>query len=152
MEEGFKYLGFVLKSNSYSYKDSMWLHKKIEGRIGCWTYKFLSRGGRMVLLKPVLQSILVYWATIAYIPKGILQKLRKKLFSFLWSANRHSEGVPLAKWQMLACPKDLGGWGIKNPFLFCQYLCQNTVASYQESRDTMGESPNIQLFLKWVHS
>ena len=127
MEEGFKYLGFILKPNSYSFKYYMWLYKKIEGRIGCWTYKFLSRGGRLVLLKAVLQSILVYWARIAYILKGILQKLRKKLFSFLWSANRHSEGAPLAKWQMLACPKYLGGWGIKNPFLFCQSLVAKTL-------------------------
>ena len=72
MDEGFKYLGFVLNPNAYSFEDWMWLYKKIEGRIGCWTYKFLSRGGRLVLLKAVLQSIPVYWATIAYIPKGIL--------------------------------------------------------------------------------
>ena len=85
MDEGFKYLGFVLKPNAYSFKDWMWLYKKIEGRIGCWTYKFLSRGGRRVLLKEVLQSIPIYWATIAYILKGILQKLRNKFFSLLWS-------------------------------------------------------------------
>ena len=117
MDEGFKYLGFVLKPNACSFKYWMWLYKKIEGRIGCWTYKFLSRRGRLVLLKGALQRISVYWATIAYISKGILQKLRKKFFSFLWSANRHSEGIPLARWKLLASPKDLGGWGIKNPFL-----------------------------------
>ena len=72
MDEGFKYPGFVLKPNAYSFKDWMWLYKKIEGRIECWTYKFLSRGGRLVLLKAVLQSIPVYWATIAYITKGSL--------------------------------------------------------------------------------
>ena len=89
MDEGFKYLGFVLNPNAYSFKDWMWLYKNFEGKIGCWTYKFLSRGGRLVLLKEVLQSILVYWATIAYIQKGILQKPRNKFFSFLWSAKRH---------------------------------------------------------------
>ena len=34
MDEGFKYLGFLLKPNAYSFKDWMWLYKKIEGRIG----------------------------------------------------------------------------------------------------------------------
>jgi len=85
-------------------------------------YKFLSRGGRLVLLKPILQSIPVYWDTISYIPKGILQKLRKKFFSFLWFSNKDSKGVPLARWKILANPKDLGGWGIINSFLFCKYL------------------------------
>ena len=127
MDEGFKYLGFVLKHNAYSFKNFDVTIQKIEGRIQCWTYKFLSRGGRLVLLKAVLQSILVYWATITYIPKGILQKLRKKFFSFLWSANRHSEGIPLARWKLLACPKHLGWWGIKKPFLFCQSLAIKTL-------------------------
>ena len=56
-----------------------------------------------------------------------MQKLRKKFFSFLWSAKRHTEGIPLAKWQLLANPKELGGWGIKNPFLFCQSLAAKTL-------------------------
>ena len=90
MDEGFKYLGFVLKPNAYSFRDWMWLYKKIEGRIGCWTYKLLSMGGRMVLLKVVLQRILVYWEKIAYIPKCILQKLRKTNFSFLWPAKKYT--------------------------------------------------------------
>ena len=127
MHEGFKYLGFVLKPNAYSFKYWMWLYKKIERRIGCWTYKSLSRGGRLVLFKAVLQSIPVYWATIAYISEGILQKLRKKFFSFLWSTKRHSEGVPLAKWKLIASPKELGGWGIKKLYLFCQSLAPKTL-------------------------
>ena len=137
MDEGFKYLGFVLNPNAYSFEDWMWLYKKIEGRIGCWTYKFLSRGGRLVLLKAVLQSIPIYWATIAYIPKGILQKLRKKFFSFIWSSNRHFERISLAKWQVLASPKDLGGWGIKNPFLFCQSLAAKTLWRLIKNRDSL---------------
>ena len=31
--KGFKYLGFILKPNAYSFKDWLWLYKKIEGRI-----------------------------------------------------------------------------------------------------------------------
>ena len=137
MDEGFKYLGFVLKPNAYSFKYWMRLYKKIEGRIGCWNYKFLSRGGRLVILKVVLQSIRVYWATIAYILKGILQKLRKNFFSFLWSSNRHSERIPLARWKLLASPKDLGGWGIKNPFLFYQTLAAKTLWHLIKNPDSL---------------
>ena len=55
LTEGFKYLGFILKPNAYSFKDWLWLYKKVEGRIGCWTNKFMSRGGRLVLLKATIQ-------------------------------------------------------------------------------------------------
>ena len=44
------------------------------------------------------------------------------IFSFLWTASKQSEGIPLAKWKTLANLKELGGWGIKNAFLFCQSL------------------------------
>ena len=29
LSDGFKYLGFYLKANSYSFKDWMWLYKKV---------------------------------------------------------------------------------------------------------------------------
>ena len=61
----------------------------------------------MVLIKAVLQSIPVYWASIAYIPKGILTKIRKKGFTFLWTASKKNECIPLAKWTTIALPKEL---------------------------------------------
>ena len=33
VEEGFKYLGFKLKPNCYSFQDWVWLFKKIESKI-----------------------------------------------------------------------------------------------------------------------
>ena len=75
--EGFKYLGFFLKPNSYAFQDWMWLYQKVESRVSFWANRFLSKGGRLVLIKAMLQSIPVYWASITYIPKGILTKIWK---------------------------------------------------------------------------
>ena len=83
---GFKYLGFSLKPNSYVFKDWLWLYQNIEKCILLWTNRCLSKGGQLVLLKSVLQSIDVYWATIATISKGFLHKVKKICFSFLWTA------------------------------------------------------------------
>ena len=78
-------------------------------------------------MKEVLHSIPVYWASIAYIPKGILTKIRKMCFSFLWTTSKKSEGIPLAKWKFIAKPKELGGWGIKNLELFNKALAAKTM-------------------------
>ena len=43
VDEGFKYLGFHLKPDSYSSQDWMCLYKKIERRIAMWTKRFKSR-------------------------------------------------------------------------------------------------------------
>jgi len=66
-----------------------------------------------VLLKVILQSIPVYWASITYIPKGFLTKIRKKCFSFLRTTSNQAEGIPLVKWRVIALPKELGGWGVR---------------------------------------
>ena len=55
--EGFKYLGFTLKPNSCAFQVWTWLYKKIEARIFNWKNCYPSRGGHLVLLKAVLQSI-----------------------------------------------------------------------------------------------
>lgn len=60
IDEGFKYLGFNLKPNSYGYGDWLWMVKKIQARIMTGAHRWLSRGGRLVLLKLVLSSIPVY--------------------------------------------------------------------------------------------
>ena len=115
----------------------MWLYKKIENRINIWENRSLSRGGRLILLKAVLQSIIVYWASIAYIPKGILTKIRKLCFSFLSTTNKQLEGIALANWKTLAKPKKLGGWGIKNIDVFNKYLAAKTLHRFIQNPETL---------------
>ena len=94
MSEVFKYLGFLLKPNNYSFKDWMWLYQKVESCVSSWENIFLYIGRRLVLIKAVLQSILVYEDYIAYIPKGILTKIWKKCFSFLWTSSKQIMAFP----------------------------------------------------------
>jgi hypothetical protein len=74
-----------------------------------WCYRWLSIEGGLTLVKSVLEGILVYWLSLSHIPKGILEKIRKKCFSFLWVCKREKEGMPLVKWKKLAKPKEAGG-------------------------------------------
>jgi len=84
MNEGFKSLGFILKPNTNGFEYWLWLYKKIEYWVSLWVNMWFSRGGRLILLKSISQSILVYLTFIAKIPKGILLKIHKKGFQLLW--------------------------------------------------------------------
>jgi hypothetical protein len=44
IDEGFKYLGFVLKPNDYVFRDWLWLFIKIQKRISFWAHWWLSKG------------------------------------------------------------------------------------------------------------
>ena len=60
LDMGLKYFGFQVKPNSYLKGDWMWLIVKIEKRIRRWSHRWLSRAGRLVLIKSVLEAIPVY--------------------------------------------------------------------------------------------
>jgi len=87
LEEGFKYLGFTLKPNCYCKSDWYWLLERIKQRIGKWSYKWLSIGGRLALAKSTLEGMPVYWFSLFKMPKYILQVIRKHLITFIWSGN-----------------------------------------------------------------
>jgi len=122
LDAGLKYLGFFLKPNSYLKADWVWLVAKLEKRLLGWSHKWLSRAGRLVLVKSVLEAIPVFWMSLSWIPVGILDQLRKICFAFLWQGKSEQRSLVWVKWKRLAVPKALGGWGLKNIFLFAKAL------------------------------
>ena len=130
LDEGVKYLVFHLKPNSYRKIEWAWLLSKIEKRIGAWSHKWLSRAGRLVLVKAVLEAMPIYWMPLIWIPKGILEKIRKLCFSFLWRGSQAKKTMPWVRWERLALPKALGGWGLKNIFNFSKDLATKVWNKY----------------------
>jgi hypothetical protein len=60
--------------------------------------------------------------SLAWIPKGILEKIKQLCFRFLWSCEAGKKKLVPASWKRLAVPKSLGGWELKNIFLFSKSL------------------------------
>jgi hypothetical protein len=109
-----KYLGFHRKPNNCRKLEWAWLIAKLEKRLKAWSFQWLSRVGRLVLVKFVLEAILVYWMLLAWIPRGILENLKRICSKFLWAGSKEQFVLPWVKWSVLASPKLLGGWGLKN--------------------------------------
>jgi len=113
LEVPFKYLGFWLKPAVYRKADWNWLIAKIESRTSHWSFRWLSRAGRLILIKSVLSAIPVYWAALTWIPKGVMEKIRRICCRFLWAGSKESSGLPWVAWDKVARPKEWGGWGLK---------------------------------------
>jgi len=88
--------------------DWLWLGKKFEKIISCWSHRWLTLGGRFILLKEVLESTSVYWISLEKISKSILNSIRRRMFNFLWYGKKEKEGMPLINWKKIAKPKK--GW------------------------------------------
>jgi hypothetical protein len=62
---------------------------------------------------------------MAKIPKILLNKIRRRMFSFLWTGKK--ESIHLVNWKRIAKPKKIGGWGIKNIFWFGKALATKSL-------------------------
>ena len=113
-----KYLGFHMTFNVHDINDWRWLIATIERIIILWWNRWLSKWGRLILVKSVIESIQVYWHTLAHIPKGMLEKIRKCFFHFLWKKISEYKCSCLTKGNSIATPKYQGGWGLKYIHLF----------------------------------
>jgi hypothetical protein len=118
---------FLLKTNSYRKKECIWILENIKRKFHAWCNKWISRVGRLVLVKEVLEVISVYWSSLDWIPKGILTKIRQLSFHFMWDGSEDKKPMVLASCQKLANPKVLGGWGLKNIFFFSKALAAKIV-------------------------
>ena len=58
---------------------------------------------------------------------GVIEKIRKLCFRFLWAGHKDYVGLPWTSWKTLACPKFLGGWGLKIPAVFAKALVAKSV-------------------------
>jgi len=59
--DGFKYLGFNIKPCGYRNKDWMWLVDRFKSKINKWIHRWLSIGGRLIMIQVVLSQLFVLW-------------------------------------------------------------------------------------------
>lgn len=111
LEDEIKYLRYRLKPNHYIIVDWLWLVSKIKCRLCIWHHKYLSRPGRLVLIKSVLEATPVYWMSLAWIPRGILSRIQNLCYIFLWKSRQEGRIFAWARWELIALPKKWGGWG-----------------------------------------
>jgi hypothetical protein len=80
----FMYLGLPIGGNAR--RLSFWdpLIRRINSRLSGWRSRYLSLGGRLVLLKSVLSSLPVYALSFFKAPSGIVSSIESILNNFFW--------------------------------------------------------------------
>ena len=110
-----KYLGISLEKDLKSKK--VWIDTigKLDGRIGSWKDKWLSKAKKIMKIRAVLLAIPIF--PLAYLPLSncISSTFESKFRNFLWNDRNDKNNLALIKWDELCKPKELGGLGIKKP-------------------------------------
>jgi hypothetical protein len=90
------------------------VEERFQQKLSCWKAKYLSYGGRLVLLNSVLSSLPMFMMSFFEVLKGVLKNLDHFRSRFFWQGFANKHKYRLAKWDILCRPKDQGGLGILN--------------------------------------
>ena len=116
------YLGMPLGAH---FKDpSIWnpIIENIEKKLSSLKHLYLSKGGRLTLLKSTLSSLPTYFLSLFTIPPAMANRLERIQRNFLWGSSEEAFKYPLVAWNNVCWPIERGGLGIRRFGLFNQAL------------------------------
>lgn len=104
------YLGLPLmvgknKTNAFKYVVDRFTNK-IKG----WSKRLLSRGGKKVFIKSILQSLPTYMFSVFMLPRGILDGMVVRIRNFWWKSKKKDRGWAMLRWDDVCKPKGMGAW------------------------------------------
>lgn len=107
----FTYLGLPLCLSKPKLDDFMPIMQRVERRLmGCST--LLSQGDKLVLLKYVFYSLLIFFMCTLSLPMGVVDQLNKYLRFFFWRKyGNEDRGPALISWSKVCKPKVKVVWG-----------------------------------------
>ena len=86
---------------------------KSEGAVGHWSTRLLSTGGKLIMLKHVLNSMPMYLLQVLKPPKAVLVALGRIFNSFLWDKAQDAKRIHWTAWEKMCFPMEEGGLGVR---------------------------------------
>jgi hypothetical protein len=116
------YLGLPLGANFKS--KSIWdpIFEKMERKLFGWQRVYLSKGGRVTLIKSTLSSLPTYFMSLFPIPASMALRIDKIQRDFLWGGMGEGKKFHLVNWSHVCQPLKMGGLGVQNLRIFNQAL------------------------------
>ena len=108
------YLGLPLGAPHKSV--AMWdgVEERMRKRLALWKRKFISKGGRITLIRSTLASMPIYLMSLMRIPRVVRLRLEKIQRAFLWGGGVLEKRPHLVKCDVVRSHKMKGGLGIRN--------------------------------------
>ena len=117
-----RYLGLPLISTRLSFIDCQQIFNKMQQTLHSWVTKRSSYGGRLQLIKTVLNGIQLYYTSVFILPKVVIKNINNLMASFLWSREIKFYYCAKVKWYDVSLPKKEGGLGLFDMVLWNKYL------------------------------
>ncbi|GAU24016.1 hypothetical protein TSUD_328180 [Trifolium subterraneum] len=91
-----------------------YLKDRIWKRINSWRGRALSRAGKEIMIKSVLQAIPSYVMSVYLLPESTIKEIERMMNSFWWGGGANNKGIQWLSWDKMTSPKALGGLGFRD--------------------------------------
>jgi hypothetical protein len=96
--------------------------ERMEKRLAGWKKLYLSKGGRLTLIKSTLSSLPSYYLSLFPLPMEVARRLEKLQRDFLWGGMGDEPKFHLVNWHQICSPIQYGGLGIRSLSIFNKAL------------------------------
>ncbi|GAU14523.1 hypothetical protein TSUD_250650 [Trifolium subterraneum] len=86
--------------------------------INSWRGRALSKAGKEVMIKSVLQAIPSYVMSVYLLPESTIKDIERMLNSYWWGGGANNKGIRWLAWDRMSYPKALGGMGFRDLHTF----------------------------------
>uniref|UniRef100_A0A2N9HJW1 Reverse transcriptase domain-containing protein n=1 Tax=Fagus sylvatica TaxID=28930 RepID=A0A2N9HJW1_FAGSY len=114
--------------------------ERVEKRLASWKRLYLSKGGKLTLIKSTLSSIPTYFLSLFPIPARVANRLEKLQRDFLWCGMDEKPKFHLVKWSQICVPLRFGGLAVRDIRCFNKALLGKWLWRYGMDREAMWRS------------
>ncbi|KAL6340700.1 hypothetical protein AAG906_014390 [Vitis piasezkii] len=131
------YLGLPLGAPNKA--SSVWdgVEEKVRRRLARWKRQYISKGGRITLIRSVLASMPIYHMSLFRMPKSVARRLDKVQRDFLWGGGSEERKAHLIKWEAICEDKSKGGLGLRKLVLLNKALLGKWIWRFAYDKDDL---------------
>ena len=132
-----KYLGLPLGAPHRASRVWDSIEEKFRNRLSSWKKQYISKGGRLTLIRSTLSSLLIYFLSLFRIPKIVWSRLEKIQRDFLWGGGNLELKPHLVNWNTVCQEKNRGGLGVRGLSMMNQALLCKWCWRFANERDSL---------------
>ncbi|RVX23538.1 putative ribonuclease H protein [Vitis vinifera] len=120
---------------------SVWdgVEERMRRKLALWKHQYLSKGGRITLIKSTLSSIPLYQMSVFRMPKSVVRRIEKASQRLFVGWSQWGEQGHLVRWRWCARIKKKGGLGLRKLTLLNKAFLANGFGDLRVLRRSFGK-------------
>ena len=90
------------------------VEERFRKRLALWKKRYISKGGRLTLIRSTLSNMPIYIMSLFRLPRGAKSRLEKIQRDFLWGGGKLEKKIHLVNWDNVSLNKEKGWLRIRS--------------------------------------